>query len=528
MAKSKPTPTHSPSPSSPTSKATAQAAAASTRFLLGLICFCSGAGIMIIEISANRLLAPYFGNSIYTWTALIGVVLISLSIGSYVGGRLADKSSRGDLLGWLLTGASAFTFLIPIVGLFLGPRLANAGLIAGPVFISLFMFTIPGILLGAVSPACVRFYSLASGGGQVGASAGVISMLGSLGSFIGTFLSGFVLLSMFGVKTIFIGSGLTLALLAVVAFWMAGKLRQSLAKFTSAAVPGLVLCVLFANESVEAGVIHQENSFYHRIRVKEETMAGRPARTLYLDSTLEGGVFTEGSGLPLNYQNYWQLVRLPDDFQMKRALFIGAGAFGMPEQVSLWRDGVDVDVAEIDPAVVEVGRKFFRLNEHPRVQAHAVDGRRFLQTTPHQYDLIFGDAYNGIRHIPAHLVTKEFFTEIKGKLTPNGVYLMNLISSIEGRNAELLHAIHATLKTVFPNVEVFRTGGGKTDVQNIIILASTQSWEPWIRKKYHLPGSVEARLAEQYILPQQLPTAGPVLTDDFNTVDAIVARQLLQ
>jgi len=498
------------------------------RALLGIINFCAGAAIMIIEITANRLLAPYFGNSIYTWTALIGVVLIALSVGAFVGGRLADRTSRPDLLGWLLAGAAGLTFIIPPLGYTLGPVMSESGsLIAGPVFISLFMFALPGVLLGAVSPASVRFYAQAAGEGHVGASAGVISMLGSLGSFVGTFLSGFVLLALFGVKTIFIGSGITLALLALLAFWMAGKMKQNLAKHSALSAVTLVLC-LMASEKVEANVIHQEESAYHRIRVKEEPMNGRPARALYLDSTLEGGIFTQGSGLPLNYQNYWRLVTLNPEFKIKRALFIGAGAFGMPEEVSKLGDGVHVDVAEIDPAVIEVGRKFFRLNEFPNVHAHATDGRKYLQSGGEPYDFIFGDAYNGIRHIPAHLVTQEFFKDIQGRLSADGVFMMNLISAAEGEKSELLRDILATVRSVFPHVEAFHTGSPLLQAQNIILLASNKSWQRWVEGTFHLPGSVEARFINQRLRPQQLPATGRVLTDDFNPVDAIIARQLLR
>lgn len=499
-----------------------------SRFLLGLISFCAGAAIMIIEITANRLLAPYFGNSVYTWTALIGVVLIALSLGAYLGGRLADKTSRPDLLGWLLAGAAALTFLIPPIAYTLGPSMTHGGIIAGPIFISLILFTIPGILLGAVSPASVRFYAQASGEGHIGASAGVISMLGSLGSFVGTFLSGFVLLSFLGVKTIFIGSGILLALLALIAFWMAAKLKTNLPKHLASTILTLFICLL-VNEKTEAGVIHQQESFYHRIRVKEETLNGRPARTLYLDSTLEGGIFTQGPGLPLNYQNYWNLTALNRNINIKRALFIGAGAFGMPAEITKTGNDVHADVAEIDPAVIHVGRQFFNLNDSPRVHAHAIDGRRFVQQAPHNtYDFIFGDAYQGIRYIPAHLVTKEFFLEIRDRLTTNGVFMMNLISAVEGPRAELLSAILATLHDVFPHVEVFHTGGPRNQAQNLILIASTQSWKTWIEDTYHPPSSIEGRLLTHHLKPHQLPAPSSVLTDNFNSIDAIIARQLLR
>ncbi|MEZ0387644.1 MAG: fused MFS/spermidine synthase, partial [Verrucomicrobium sp.] len=177
-------PATSPSSTASAAAVRAEIAASSrlTRWLLATICFFSGASIMVIEITANRLLAPAFGNSIYTWTALIGVVLVALSAGGYLGGYLSDKLGRMDLLGWLLAGAAVLTMLIPALAEVLSPSLAKGGLIAGPVFISLFLFALPGVLLGAVSPASVRFYSMANEDQHVGRAAGVISMLGSLGS----------------------------------------------------------------------------------------------------------------------------------------------------------------------------------------------------------------------------------------------------------------------------------------------------------------------------------------------------------
>ncbi|RBP39159.1 spermine/spermidine synthase [Roseimicrobium gellanilyticum] len=495
-----------------------------THWLLAVICFLSGASVMVIEISANRLLAPHFGNSIYTWTALIGVVLIALSGGAWLGGVLADKFGRVDLLATLLTGAAVLTMLIPVLSTWFSPGLSTRGLIAGPVFISLFLFALPAILLGAVSPASVRFYSMVNQDRQVGHAAGVISMLGSLGSFVGTFLSGFFLLSAFGVKSIFIGTGVLLLLLALIAFWMARKPAKQQAGHVGAIIAaGLV--GYFVEAPVSAEVVHQETSFYHQITVKEpKNYPG--ARVLELDNTTEGGMRIADGGLILDYQNFWRLALLNENLKLERALFIGAGAFGMPEEVSRVVQGSHVDVVEIDPAVINVGRKFFKLDEHPNVHAHASDARRYLRQSEGNYDLIFGDAYSGRQHVPAHLVTQEFFAEVKSKLSPNGVFLMNLISATQGEKSELLSYILGTLRRVFPHVEVFAVGNGG-DVQNIILLGSNQSWKPWLEDKYYLPSSREFRMVSRRLLERQLPAEAGPLTDDKNPADAIVARQLL-
>lgn len=514
-------------PSSPKTASAARTSARITRWLLGVICFCSGASVMIIEIAANRLLAPSFGNSIYTWTALIGVVLVALSVGGYLGGWLSDKFGRMDLLGWLLAGAAVLTMLIPAMSSALSPQLAKGGLIAGPVFISLLLFALPGVLLGAVSPASVRFYSMAAHDEHVGVAAGVISMLGSLGSFVGTFLSGFFLLSAFGVKAIFLGSGLLLLALALLAFWMA---RQSAkAQISSVAVTAAAALVSVSVQAAsEPGVIHRSASFYHQIEVVERDGIGGKERYLKLDSTMEGGMRMHDGALVLDYQNFWRLAQLNESLSLRRALFIGAGAFGMPEELSRLVPEAHVDVVEIDPAVIETGRRFFKLDEHPNVHAHANDARRYLKHSDGGYDLIFGDAYNGVRYIPAHLVTKEFFEEIKGRLSGDGVFMMNVISAVYGERAELLEAILATVRSVFPHVEIFAVGGAPEQSQNVILLASVKSWKPWIEDQYHLSGSWQHRLLSRRVSPAKAPAGGTIMTDNWNPVDAIIARQLLK
>lgn len=499
-----------------------------TRLYLGTACFLSGAALMIIEICAYRLLAPLFGNSVYTWTALIGVILIAFSAGGYLGGRLADKRSGLDVLGWLLAGASILTFLIPPLHRLLGETVAQNGVIAGAVTISILLFAIPGALLGAVSPAAVRFYSLSLKDSHVGIAAGTISMLGSLGSFVGTFLSGFVLLAHFGVKSIFIGSGVLLLLLAVLAFVLAKKQPNKLVPTVVVAIGSMLLCS-FTTRKETPGFLYGHESFYHRVEVTQKGSGSDKRRLLHLDSTEEGGMNPDDGSLVLRYQQYWKLIQLRDEQKVNNALFIGAGAFGMPEDVSRHFPEATVDVAEIDPKVIEVGYQYFRLGEFPNVQAHAEDARRFLRTQKDKrWDLIFGDAYNGIRAIPSHLVTQEFFQLISDRLSPEGVFVMNVISAVQGDRAELLASVLATMKKVFPHVEVFGVGGSLKAAQNVIILASHQNWREVITERSYPASSWQKMMVSTHVPAHMLPQKGQVLTDDYNPVDAIIARALLQ
>ncbi|HCN29497.1 MAG TPA: hypothetical protein DIT64_12255 [Verrucomicrobiales bacterium] len=498
------------------------------RLYLGTACFCAGAAMMVIEISAARLLAPMFGNSIYTWTALIGVILISFSIGGYLGGRLADRRAGMEVLGWLLAVAAVLTFAIPALGALITPVLEGSGFIDGPIFYSLLVLAVPGALLGAVSPASVRLYSLTWKDTHVGGAAGTVSMLGSLGSFVGTFLSGFVLLGAFGVKSIFIGCALLLLLLALCAFALGRVLMKSGVRVVVAAVLAggtSAVSKTPANESV----IHERESYYHHIKVIETGAAPRRERRLQLDSTSEGGINPDTGALILDYQHFWRLAAM-DGRKISSALFIGAGAFGMPCELSREHPGASVDVAELDPQVIEVGREFFNLDKHPKVRAHAGDARHFLRIrADNRWDMIFGDAYNGVHAIPPHLATREFFQLVSDRLSPDGVYLMNIISAVQGRHAELLGGMLSTLREVFPNVEVFAVHPGvRQTVQNIIIMASHQNRLESVTGRRHTSGSVAARLAASHIPARQAPASGVVFTDDFNPVDSIIARSLLR
>lgn len=518
-------------PSSKSPAPTPEVAASSskgTRIFLGISCFLAGAAMMVIEICAYRLLAPFFGNSVYTWTALIGVILIAFSAGGYLGGHLADRKMALDLLGWLLAGSAVLTFFIPALHTVFALSLSDRGLIAGPVMISLLLFAIPGVLLGAVSPAAVRFYSLTLKDTHVGAAAGTVSMLGSLGSFVGTFLSGFFLLSTFGVRSIFFGTALVLLALAVFAFFLAkNSLKQQAPVILSGGFAFLMSWMTAPKQ--KPGVIYEHESFYHHIEVSEQQDGKVTRRVLQLDSTMEGGMDANSGDLILPYQEYWKLALLREPAKVSNALFIGAGAFGMPENVSRDFPDAAVDVVEIDPQVIEVGRKFFKLDEYPRVKAHAGDARRYLlQNDGKKWDLIFGDAYNGIRQIPPHLATQEFYQQVADHLEPKGIFIMNLIAAITGPKAELTSGMLATLRKVFPRVEVFSVGYRRDDTQNVILMCSRENLRPLIVDRYVAPGSWQERLIRSHVPAGTVPRSQFVFTDDHNPVDAIIARGLLE
>ena len=502
------------------------------RCLLVIIAFTAGAAVMIIELAAIRILAPWFGSSLYTWTGLIGVILTAMSAGYYAGGWLADKKTSYLVLSHILAAAALFIFAIPLFSHVIGTPLAKYNVILGPVVASLLMFALPGFLLGSVSPYIIRLVSLLSADKHIGLSAGTVYMVSTIGSVLGTFASGFWLIPSLDLEHVFWFTGTAVAFLAGLGYFLSFRQRGQIALPGLAllgAIPLLMLATAFTRPHPQADVLFDKMSFYHRIRVINKALPnGDVMRSLFLDTTWEGGQYDKSPNFPLPYQQYWELARL---FCPKHeaALFLGGGAFKMPQAFLKHYPQARVEVVEIDPAVVAVGRRFFQLDNYPDLHIVVDDARRYLTKTKRKYDLIFGDAYNGVRSVPAHLLTREFFQTVKDHLDERGVFMINVISSVKGKNSALLASVMKTLSQVFPKTCVFATLPHKLGgVQSLVIVAT--DFDLHVDQMINaLPPDREflKKLLLTRVAPQNYSTRnGYVLTDHFNPVEYLVAQTL--
>lgn len=505
---------------------------------ISVVAFLTGASVMIVELAASRVLSPHFGNTLYTWTALIGVIMIALAAGYYAGGRLADRRPQPMLLLHLISAAAACVLIVPALALKVTASLAPEGeqvdLLWGPLTAAMLLFALPGCLLGTVTPFAIKLLSLRSENERVGTSAGTVSGLSTVGSVLGTFGAGFVLIPSMSIRTIFIVVGLTLAVAAALGY--AGLLGTKMRSLPAAAlvlVGGFFLSIVA--ESSEAprppGTVEQIDTYYHQIRVtRREGYNGKRITTIYMDQAAEGAQY-EGSGdLVFTYTRFYRLEKLfvPE---MERAAFLGGGAYSMPEALVDDHPGAVADVVEIDPAVEQLGRRYFRLDEYDgRVAPVVGDARSFLWSTEERYDMIFGDAYRGQQNVPSHMVTKEFFELVRRRLADDGVYMMNLIGALRGSQSRFFASVHQTLLEVFPEVYVFATAPAFPELaQNLILVAPVRQLELSEEELVRRSGEDEA-LASMAgtLVPEDLidTSDGTVLTDDFNPVEYIVARQL--
>jgi spermidine synthase len=494
--------------------------------------FVSGAVVMALELLGSRILAPVFGNSIFVWGSLIGVVLASLSAGYYLGGKLADRRPDLQTLSLVVLGAGVLVLALPTlappvfdaaIGTQLGERYS-------PLLVTTILLGPPSTLLGMVSPYAIRL--AARSVEKLGKASGNLYALSTVGSIVGTFVTVFVLIPEFGVNKIIVALGVTLLVVAFLG--LGARLKVFVLVFLIMlpfAAPYLIGHRLTAaTYSLALGdTIYETDTPYHNIVVADayDPVYQSTIRYLIMDDNFH-------SAMDLNnpdrnvfpYTEYFHLPFLLNS-KVTNALFIGGGGFTGPKSFLEHYANVTVDVAEIDPEVIRVAEQYFGVNAtNPRLHIYNQDGRMFLQQTKEKYDLVILDAYSK-SYVPFHLMTEEFFRLLANHLTTNGTVVSNLIAQSSGSSSELLAAEINTMKTVFPNVYTFATEGPDyPSVQNVIVLASLSV--------NHLTAPDFARLATaqkapatqlgNYVSNYFVMATGnaPILTDNYAPVETML------
>lgn len=413
---------------------------------LPAIVFAGGAGSLATEICASRLLAPYFGNTTVVWANVIGLILVYLSVGYWLGGRVADRHPNPRLLGTiLLVAAAAITVLPFIAHPFLqlalqGFNALSIGVVAGSFFATLLLFSVPVSLLGMVSPFAVRL--AVRDVRTAGSVSGRLSSLATVGAIIGTFLPALVLIPAIGTQRTLLAAALLVSLAAV-------PLLPRRAPIVAAVVGGLMLIPPGAVKSV-AGAIFEQETQYQYVQVVR-TPDGRT--TLRLDDGIaDQSVYRPGTVLT---GGEWDMpLILPPllGHPMRRALIIGNAGGTMARALAHEYPGVQIDGVEPDPAVSAIGRQLMGMAAVPGLHVFGADGRAFLETTASRYDLIIIDAYRQA-YVPFWLVTREFFDLARAHLGGGGAIAFNM-ARVPGDD-RLVQAVSGTLADVFPEVRVW-------------------------------------------------------------------------
>ncbi|MEM4716859.1 MAG: fused MFS/spermidine synthase [Candidatus Caldarchaeum sp.] len=435
---------------------------------LAVLVVLSGAVVMCIELASSRLLAPIFGNTIFVWGSLIGVVLTALSAGYWLGGRLADRVSSIKTLEAIVFTGGLLTFSIPYLSPMVLEGVAAAGLDerAGPLLATTILLAPPTIPLGMVSPYAVKL--LSSARSRVGSSAGDVYSLSTAGSIAGTFLTVFVLLPNLDVRTVILAGGASL--MAVSAL--------HLSKASKAITVALFLMVFtpagFVVQSITATggeVIYVKETLYNSMAVVRQD----EILTMYLNGLPHSATsVNDPYRLVFAYTRFFELGPALNP-NASRVLFVGGGGFSGPKYFVKTHSQIQVDVVELDPDVVEAAKKFFMVPETDRLRIFVDDGRMFLQRVEAVYDVVVLDAY-AKTYVPFHLMTLEFYELVKRRMSSDGVLVVNLIASLTGDTSEIFWTAYKTVGMVFERLYVFKASEYSSGtVQNLILAACVSS-----------------------------------------------------
>ncbi|HEV2140113.1 MAG TPA: fused MFS/spermidine synthase [Candidatus Dormibacteraeota bacterium] len=493
------------------------------RTLLLPLVFISGMASLGVEFGAARLLAPYFGTSLYVGGVLIGLILIDLSAGYVIGGRLADRRPRDEVLFQITAWAGLWIGIIPLVSYPIllasqqGFKEISVGLVLGTLLAVVLLFAVPVILLGCVSPFAIRLLlrDVETGGN----TAGRVYALSTAGSILGTFLPVFWFIPTYGTRPTLEGFGLVLVGVSIAGLWPRRRLYASFAA-------AVILAWIFLPSGIKppqvGQLVYEKESAYGYIQVVQ-------------DGTRTELVLNEGEAIHSIYDPNSYLTGGPWDYMVVANAFRPAQAVEAPprdiailglaggtaarQYTAAYGSGVRITGVEIDPDILDVAHRYFHLDE-PNVHPVVADARYWLDTQASQYDVIVMDAYRQ-PYIPFHLTTREFFSEVRDHLRPGGVAVVNA-----GRTAtdyRLVEALASTMAAVYPTVFLVDV----PQFSNTLIYGSTEAVP--LSDVQHNLGLIHepvARDVAQSVLDagslRTSPYHGQVFTDDLAPVERLI------
>ncbi|HEV3486036.1 MAG TPA: fused MFS/spermidine synthase [Vicinamibacterales bacterium] len=513
-----------------------------------LVVFIASFCTLVIELVAGRILAPYVGVSLYTWTSIIGVVLAGISAGAYAGGWLADRRPAPSTLGWLLLASGLTALLVgPSADLLASDDgvLTQFGiartLLHRVTLLSFLLFFLPSFFLGMISPVAVKLgmRDLDTTGRVVGK----IYAFSTLGSIAGTFLTGFYLVARFGTRATLIGVGVALILSA----FIFGDLLGRLGRFAALLFVTTLIALFafgprtFAPPSqrrivhpTEEGMVHFEESQYYTIRVEQTVNEDdrRALQALHLDHLIHS--FTDLQDPSYLAYAYLEIFNEAIRWKAKRygafrLLFIGGGGYTLPRLTERAHPGAEIDVVEIDPAVTRVAHRFFDLPRRTRINTINEDARWFAMRADREYDVIFIDAFNDLS-VPYHLTTRELTLHLRERLAPDGALVANVIDNFD--KGRFLASYVKTLQSVFGerNVAVIlESEEDAGDRQSTYVVVASAALSDMLATMYGDRTFGDPVFAAGTVLPHARlqkylrDRNAIVLTDDYVPVDNMLA-----
>lgn len=473
-------------------------------WLISVVVFTAAAAVLVLEIVAGRILAPYVGVTLQSFTAIIGTVLAAIALGAWAGGRIADRSDAKAALGPVLAAGGVLAVVSPSIVYLVGPELVGASGSTTVVLAAIGFFA-PAAVLSMVTPlaAKIQLTDLESTGSVVGS----LSAIGTAGALFGTFVTGFVLIAALPSRPI---------------TWVVGGVLIVLALFV--AVPASRRWVFVAGAALVLAVIGSAaiadecgtESAYYCVKVVQDPDRAT-GRTLILDISHHSYVdIVDPTYLGFRYARLFaSIIDVQTGGDEIDALFVGGGGFTIPRYLQATQGGTST-VLELDPTLVTVAEERLGLVKDDWLRIEIGDARLTLRREiPGSFDVVVGDAFSSLS-VPWHLTTQEFLEEVRDKLDAEGLYVMNVI---DRQQARFVHAEIQTLAKVFPHIAVaappdflsLKTAG------NFVLVGSMKPLNGDAIRE-HLPEGESILIDEEAIAWSD---GGLILTDEFAPTDQL-------
>lgn len=476
------------------------------RILFFSLFFITGFAIMVFELLGSLILAPYVGNSLLTWTSIIGVILFTLGIGYYVGGKLSHKNYLSWIFIATLVSCLYVVFLKQPILSYL-QHVEGFSHIVKILLSSTLLFVPPSFCMALATPFLAK--RIIEKAPDIGERMGFLYALSSFGSIVGTFMTGFVLVPLFGINTLLLGMACMYGCLAML-FLEKKSIGILILGIT------LLLAYFVPVGYADTNLIFSQQTAYGLLQVKEVTVDNEQVRRLYSDNLVQSQIFVDNplKNLTSTYSHYYQIADFLNP-ELQTTLMIGGGAYAYPQYFLAHNPTSTMDVVEINPEITDIAKNYFGLVDSDTDGLHIYhkDGRVFLNETEKRYDAIYIDAFHGFS-IPTHLTTVEFVESLYNHLNEYGVVIVNIPGFIEGSETRFVRSMYATYSKHFDFVDVYPVADNPNQFQNIMLVAQKKRSSKPVAWKESYAEIINHRWREDIPIDDV-----PVFTDDYAPVN---------
>jgi len=472
-----------------------------SKYYLYFTLLVSGAVVLVIEIAGVRVLAPFYGSTIYVWSSLITITLAFLSLGYYIGGVIADTYPKRKILFFILFSSGFFQLVLFKISRPVLVLSESFGYMWGALVSSLILFGLPLFLLSMAGPFAIRLLSrLIERTGHV---TGFVFAISTVGSLIGALITGFYLIPNYFISEIFLIATVIIMIISIIGL-VFEKSSLIVIFFMFLLIILIIIFPSVSTDTSKANVIHREPSFYGEIQVVEVDKY----RCLVVSILTQTCIYKKDNKQYLTYGYLIEAILKHKEFESGKLLIVGLGGGILARDLK--NKFSSVDIVEIDPKMVKIAEEYFEFDSNnPKINIYVEDGRMFIQNSAKKYDVIIMDAFSG--ESPAtHLYTREVFNVIKSHLSSTGLLLVNSVGRPFGNGELLQHSIYKTISKVFPFYRAISTKDIKKDRNaygNIIHVASLTDHRFFIQNKYFVPFN------------NNNTSEGKLLTDSYNPME---------